>query len=250
RARRTRDGTPARPRRGDRRRLRLPRPSLEEGPRCARARRSDARTGRSRQALFPRHPRGTPHRARNQGQPDPTLARPARATRRRRMKLLELLGLDLLLGPALAGDLLEERAHGRSAVWYWRQVLIAVITGVWRTIFDHKLLALRALATGWAVNGIWLLLWRKFLTIGLPDVPQFSFDAIATLVLIILTQAATGWIIARTHRAHAIPLTIFVATVMFAGWLIGSAPEAARLFANSLDQPRFRLYLAWLVAPI
>jgi hypothetical protein len=160
--------------------------------------------------------------------------------------LFESIGVD----PALAGDLLEERARGRSLVWYWRQVLIAAITGVWRTIFHHKLLALRALATGWAVNGIWLLLWKKFLTIGLSEVPQFEFDSVATLLLIILTQAATGWIVARTHRAHAIPLTIFVATVMFAGWLIGNAALLEDYFVHSMHYPGYRPLLAWLVAPI
>ena len=33
------------------------------------------------------------------------------------------------LDSALAGDLLEERARGRSALWYWRQVVIASMPG-------------------------------------------------------------------------------------------------------------------------
>jgi hypothetical protein len=62
--------------------------------------------------------------------------------------LFELLDLDV----ALTGDLLEERARGRSAIWYWRQVLIAVWIGIWSAIRDHKLLALRAVATGFAME--------------------------------------------------------------------------------------------------
>jgi hypothetical protein len=65
------------------------------------------------------------------------------------------------LDGALAGDLLEERARGRSKVWYWRQVLIAIWTGIWSTVFAHKVLALRAVATGCAVNGVWLFLWDE-----------------------------------------------------------------------------------------
>src|SRR5579862_2098572 len=32
--------------------------------------------------------------------------------------------------PALAGDLLEEFQNGRSAVWYWRQILWAIAMGM------------------------------------------------------------------------------------------------------------------------
>ena len=68
--------------------------------------------------------------------------------------MFERLGLDV----ALAGDLLEECARRRSTIWYWRQVLIAIWIGIWSTIFAHKLLALRAVGTGCAVNGVWLSL--------------------------------------------------------------------------------------------
>jgi hypothetical protein len=162
------------------------------------------------------------------------------------MKLFELLGVD----PALAGDLLEERARGRSSVWYWRQVLVAACTGVVRTIFDHKLLALRALATGWAANAIWFALWTNFLTIEFTTVPRVSFEPIASLLLIFATQVATGWIIAKTHRAHAVPMVLVFTTWLTFWWIVGGMSEVVRLFVNSLDQPRFRLYLAWYLAPI
>jgi hypothetical protein len=35
---------------------------------------------------------------------------------------------------------LEERARGRSKVWYWGQVLIAIWTGIWSNVFAHKVL--------------------------------------------------------------------------------------------------------------
>lgn len=31
---------------------------------------------------------------------------------------------------ALAGDLLEQFGQGRSALWYWRQVLVAILVGL------------------------------------------------------------------------------------------------------------------------
>jgi hypothetical protein len=160
--------------------------------------------------------------------------------------LFERLGLDV----ALAGDLLEECARGRSVIWYWRQVLIAIWTGTWGAIFDHKVLALRAVATGCAVNSVWTFLWLKFLHLGLPGTPIISIEAIASLSILLLTQTVTGWIVARTHRAHAIPMVL-----VFAIWLVlwyfgGSFSEAKRLLVNSIDQARFRPYLAFYLTPI
>jgi hypothetical protein len=74
--------------------------------------------------------------------------------------ILERLGID----DALVGDLLE-CGRGRSALWFWKQILIAAGTGIWRAILGHKLLALRAVVTGCAVNGVWLFLWGKFVPI-------------------------------------------------------------------------------------
>jgi hypothetical protein len=52
---------------------------------------------------------------------------------------------------ALKGDLVEEYGRGRSRAWYWRQVLIAIAIGFSTEVIAHKLLALRAVITGWAV---------------------------------------------------------------------------------------------------
>jgi hypothetical protein len=96
------------------------------------------------------------------------------------------------LDGSLAGDLLEERARGRSIVRYWRQVLIAIWTGIWSFVFSHKLLALRAVATGCAVNGVWLFLWTKYVHLGLPSSPPNTklvlMESIACLLIILLTQ--------------------------------------------------------------
>ena len=165
--------------------------------------------------------------------------------------IFELLGLDV----ALAGDLLEECAAGRSVVWYWRQVLVAVWVGTWDAILDHKVLACRALVTGCAVNAGWLFLWEKFLHIGLSVTPRLTIESTAALLIILVTQTVTGWIIARTHRAHAIPM-VFV----FAIWLVSWYPASVdfryfrMLLVDSIDQPRFRGYLAadivWILVPI
>lgn len=91
-------------------------------------------------------------------------------------------------------------------------MLIAIWVGAWDAIFDHKILALRAVATGCAVNAVWPFLWERFLQFGAPARPSLSIESIATLLIILLTQTTTGWIIARTHRTHAIPMVFAFAT--------------------------------------
>jgi hypothetical protein len=165
--------------------------------------------------------------------------------------ILERLGLDV----ALAGDLLEECARGRSAFWFWKQVLLAAWASIWGVIFDHKVLALRAVATGSAVNGVWFYLWRRFLHIGLSVAPRLSMDFFASLLIILLAQTSTGWIVARTHRAHAIPM-VFVFVVWLALWYPANVDfrYLRMLLVDSIDQPRFRGYLAadiaWILVPI
>jgi hypothetical protein len=127
---------------------------------------------------------------------------------------------------------------------------IAIWVRIWGAIFHHKVLALRAVATGCAVNAVWLLLWEKFLHFGLPSTPRISIESIASLLIILLTQAATGWVVARTHRAHAIPMVLVFVTWLVVWYLAGTFSEAERLLAASMDQPRFRLYLAWYFTPI
>ena len=158
--------------------------------------------------------------------------------------ILERLGID----SALVGDLLEECGQGRSTLWFWKQILIAVWTGIWRSIFGHKLLALRAVTTGCAVNGVWLFLWEKFLPIALPTYPSFSMESIACLLLILLSQAATGWVIARTHRAHAVPMALVFAIWLTFWSLVSEFSWIHRLLVN--PAPESLSFLAWRLVPV
>jgi len=155
--------------------------------------------------------------------------------------LFERLGLD----GALAGDLFEERARGRSTIWYWKQVLFAIWIGIWGAILSHKVLALRAVATGCAVNAVWLFLWSKFLHLGLPVSPphtkRLMIEAVACLLIILLTQIVTGWIVARTHGALAIPMVVVFVTWLVL-WYVGGTLSG--------NQPRFFPHLAWYLTPI
>ena len=56
---------------------------------------------------------------------------------------------------SLIGDLVECYGHGRSAAWYWRQVLAAILWSFCREVRGHILLAVRAVVTGWAAWSGW-----------------------------------------------------------------------------------------------
>ena len=159
--------------------------------------------------------------------------------------IFDRLGVDV----ALAGDLREERAHSRSTIWFCRQVLIAICIGIGRPIFHHKVLALRALATGCAVNTVWLLLNpAKFLHIGLAVRPVISYDSIATLLIILLTQVTTGWVVARTHRRYPIPM-VFVFVIWLVLWYLGGSSEIKTLMMDSFGKPGLLRYLVWYLTP-
>jgi hypothetical protein len=92
--------------------------------------------------------------------------------------------------------------------------------------------------------------------LGLPAPPPYTkpelMESVACLWILLLPQIATGWIAARTHRAAAIPMVVVFVTWLTL-WLCGSlstSSEAERLLLNSIDQSRFRPYLAWYLTPI
>lgn len=132
--------------------------------------------------------------------------------------LFDRLDLDV----ALSGDLMEECERGRSAIWYWRQVLIAVWVGIWGAVRDHKVMALRAVAMGFAMEYFFLFLWEHqtelFRTRGLPLISIVMW--IGNLSVVLLTQTTTGWVVARTHRTHHIPM-VFVFLTCFFLWFFG-----------------------------
>ena len=151
----------------------------------------------------------------------------------------------LHLDTALAGDLLEERAQGRSTLWYWRQVLIAIWLSIWHDIRNHKGLALRAVATGFAIEYLFIYLWMA----QGPDLPLSStMNWIANLTAVLLTQFATGWVVARTHRKHPIPM-VFAFLVSFVSWWFGpKVPWATRMARDwNLIDPAYRPLLPYFV---
>jgi hypothetical protein len=152
--------------------------------------------------------------------------------------------------PALIGDLTEECSGARSSVWVWRQVVAAIVFAIGKEIYSNKLLTIRAVVAGEAA--VWLSSWAliRFISslvfrlfphswfhwIGwiLFPIPLGSFGASMGAMLF------AGWIVGRFHREHGTTLVLLVATLQF--FLM--TPEVTRLLVNSIEQPRFRSYLA------
>jgi hypothetical protein len=161
---------------------------------------------------------------------------------------------------SLVGDLIEQYRNGRSATWYWRQVLTAILVGVTRDIRAHKLLAIRAVVIGhllyflfsfpvnWlsSESRVWIMdwvartgrysYWWVFWSAHLPA----SF-------FVYVACAVSGWVVARLHQGHSVVMvSLYAASVLLfeygmIGWMF-SRPhppiEAAWILGNLLTMGR------------
>ena len=109
---------------------------------------------------------------------------------------------------AVIGDLDERYYRGRTHSWYWRQSLLAIVSGLFHEVWTHNLLTLRAILVGWTLFvisrvvfgatrnllitlGIWSRLWR-------PD--WIGVAIVQTEIL--LSALAIGWVIAKLHPSN------------------------------------------------
>lgn len=134
----------------------------------------------------------------------------------------------------LTGDLLEERALGRSALWYWTQVAIAMFVGIWNVVRHHKAHAFRVVAMGFALEYLAILLWGLY---GF-HVPEFSIEQWLIQSLgALLIGVLIGWLIA--DREHPLPTAILFA-ICVSIWFLGHDLFWVRLLIASADRPMFR----------
>ena len=148
---------------------------------------------------------------------------------------------------ALAGDLSEEYQRGRSRWWYWKQVWIAILVSFFAEIRAHSLLAVRAVATGWAV---WYL-YSHFISLGVSWLLQpleysypFAFGHVTPVVSVwwivwLSVRAGSGWIVAKLHRNHATAMVMaFSASVLL--WKLQMIPWTMHLALVSTGWDRYR----------
>jgi hypothetical protein len=138
------------------------------------------------------------------------------------MWLMERFGVE----DGLIGDLLEESGARRSAWWLWRQTVVAIGRTAATAVRHHKLLALRAILVGWiaqlALRRLPFVLmpyvgwgWTRSAEIWLHDRFGFPVIPITFLMLMAASACAAGFVVARTHRRHAMPMLLaFIASLL------------------------------------
>ena len=144
--------------------------------------------------------------------------------------------------PGLAGDLIEEYGRGRSALWYWKQAIVAASIYPFAQILAHKWLAVRAIALGY-------LIWYVFNETLLRGVlrPWIGMDSTfdrATYFLIgYALWMVNGFVIARLHRPYSTAMVL--AYVLWA--CAASVQPIYTLVVSTLDGATDGVSLAWSV---
>jgi hypothetical protein len=138
---------------------------------------------------------------------------------------------------------MEQYREGRSAAWYWGQVLRAILASTTEEVIAHKLMAMRALGLGLALYFLfsfpvtWLSIiaqgWiaRAVVSCG-PEAfwCQFLSNQFSAELLVYAACVLSGWIVARLHGRHAVAAVCFysAAVLIFEygmiGWIITANP--------------------------
>jgi hypothetical protein len=139
---------------------------------------------------------------------------------------------------SLLGDLIEQYRQGRSGIWYWRQVLAAILIGNLHELAAHKVLALRAVTIGWTLYFLFSfpVTWAgsiaenwlgQHVIVCDPDSfsCQFWLNQLSAELLIYVAAAVSGGIVARLHHKHWVAmLSVYAASVLLfecgmVGWM-------------------------------
>ena len=106
---------------------------------------------------------------------------------------------------AVIGDLDERYRQDRSRMWYWSQVLTAIVISFVQEVSAHKLLAMRALIAGWLVKTVWLGLLASSV-FGLATAPpKYSVRLVPLLIasaMSIAVCAMSAWLVSRVSGPH------------------------------------------------
>ena len=130
---------------------------------------------------------------------------------------------------SLVGDLIEQFDRGRSAMWYRRQALLAILMGCASEIRSHKLLAIRALAVGYAgivlVYVIASALRRAVVFGGRASVPWGDSEVMRQFwvwygvpfsIVTCIGFVAIGWTVGKLHRTSPVAMVLLCAALQVA----------------------------------
>jgi hypothetical protein len=148
-----------------------------------------------------------------------TLRQPPSIAGRLLKRLVPAQDHDVLLG-----DLCEEYQRGRSIVWYWLQIFVAIAVGTWRDVRTNTLVAARAVITGLIAQFFLLAAFPVLVNvltgagfmwdgrwIGLPWY-WHSPDAFSLVMVMqaisIAGHVMIGWLIVRLYRGHGLAIVV------------------------------------------
>jgi hypothetical protein len=145
---------------------------------------------------------------------------------------------------SLIGDVAEQWRHGRSAGWYWRQVLTAIILSAARDVWAHKLAAVRAVAICWvaiSAMGIFTGALRESLFNNWLHTPWRSeivrqawvYYGLPFAIFTGIGFAVIGWMISGLHRRHRAGMLLFCAMCQVL-WSVPWGWETSRLLREGL----------------
>jgi hypothetical protein len=131
---------------------------------------------------------------------------------------------------SLIGDMLEQFQRGRSATWYWRQTISAIVTSLVAEAWQHKGLSISVVAIGMYLPQIYIYIHPK-LVVRLdnwwyPHVinsrwswmvinPSYRLElySLTTRITWCALLAAVAWIVTRWRpRQRGIVMTLFLVT--------------------------------------
>jgi hypothetical protein len=152
-----------------------------------------------------------------------------------RPRLASWLLRRVVSGPkreSLIGDLDEQFARGHSSLWYWRQVLSAILVGVIGDLREHPVLVIRSVVLTWAVVIAWvestlaLYLWvsENWVNAWVPSsgvLFEFWHPFGGGLCLLwCVSSAVSGWVSARRSGNHqaAMVITSALAQIPWTLW--------------------------------
>jgi len=156
----------------------------------------------------------------------------------------------------LTGDLEEEWRAGRSAAWYWRQVLAAVAHHLVAEIRAHWVIVARGVLTFVLVLkflapvfGMIATEADRWVSVHVPaygQMPgyiymQLQLYSLKGLAIWCLTCIGSGWIVARLHRRHRAAAILGCSVAMIS--LVVTDVRLQSLVANSFTHERFWPYL-------
>jgi hypothetical protein len=123
---------------------------------------------------------------------------------------------------SMVGDLVEQYAEGRSAMWYRRQVLTTIAVAMWADLRGHKLLAAQAIVL-WFVatfavfaftGSVQQALHPYFLSREWPSefwMRFWNWYGVPFVLVNSIGSMAIGWLIATFTRRHGITMVLICA---------------------------------------